>query len=65
MQPQQPPVQGQDRRELRRPMQGVTPDEVTRGMARMDPFGNPGANLSELSVGQTKDGQDGKIDARN
>ena len=42
MQPHQPPHQGQDRRELRRPMQGGTPDDVTRGMARMDPFGNAG-----------------------
>lgn len=41
MQPQQPPLQGQDRRELRRPMQGV--DDVSRGMARMNPYGNEGA----------------------
>jgi hypothetical protein len=46
---QQPPFQGQDRRELRRPMQGVNADDVARGMARMDPFGNTGS----LSVGES------------
>ena len=41
-QQQQQGGQDQGRRELRRPMQGSTPEEVARGMARMDPFGNQG-----------------------
>jgi hypothetical protein len=45
-QQQQQGHQGQEqdprRRELRRPMQGATPEDVARGLARMDPFGNPG-----------------------
>jgi hypothetical protein len=35
-------AQDQGRRELRRPMQGVNPDDLARGMGRMDPFGNAG-----------------------
>jgi len=36
------PDQDPRRRELRRPMAGPTPDDLARGINRMDPFGNQG-----------------------